>query len=99
MPTQIKEKPITLRSVIRGRAFREGIEHYCKGLPPAFDGAGRDTNKAWAYERGRLFAAWARGRGEGIPRAYVNGKLSWQFIDMADDAARAGQRQGPRPRS
>jgi len=90
MTTQVKTKKTTLRSVVKSRAFRDGIEHYRKGKAPAFDAFGEDTNEAWAYERGRLFAAWARSRGEAIPRAFVNRKLSWQFVDMAHDAHRAG---------
>lgn len=88
MTKQVRTKNTTLKAVIRSKAFRLGAEHYTKGKAPTFDAFGTDTNTAWAYERGRLFGAWARSRGEVIPRAFVNRKLSWQFIDMAHDAFR-----------
>jgi len=90
MTTQVKTNHVTLKSVIKSRAFRDGIQHYQKGKAPDYDAFGGDTNKAWAYERGRLFAAWARSQGAAIPRAFVNRRLSWQFLDMAHDAYHGG---------
>jgi len=93
MASQVRMRTVSLSSVIRSPAFREGFNDYIKGKPPQFD---RDwngdrrkspTDKAWAYERGRHFAAWFKGKGyEEAPRWFINKKLNWQILRLAADA-------------
>ena len=49
-------------------------------------------NKAWAYERGRLFGAYCAGEGIQLdPGAwFVDRRLSWRVLDAAADARRCG---------
>lgn len=88
---------VTLASVVRAPAFRQGFKHYARGIEPIFDEPdkleGRGdiaTNRMWAYERGRAFAAYCRGEGiELDPNAwFVNRRLSWRVLDAASDALR-----------
>ena len=86
---------VKLASVVRAPAFRQGFKHYCQGIEPIFDEpeklAGRGdsvTNRMWAYERGRAFAAYCRGEGVQLdPNAwFVNRRLNYRVLDAASDA-------------
>ena len=96
MAEQISTRNATLASVVRAPAFRQGFKDRLAGKPPAFDkewqGDRRKTptDKAWAYERGRLFAAYCQGQGIQLdPNAwFVDRRLSWNVLDAAGDAFR-----------
>ena len=91
--TQIGTRSVSMSSVVRSPAFREGFNDYIKGKPPQFD---RDwngdrrkspTDKSWAYERGRLFAAWFKSKGHAeIPPWFVNKRLNWKISSLVSDA-------------
>ena len=96
--SQIGTRSVTLNSVARSPAFREGFNDYMNGKPPQFD---RDwerdrrkspTDKAWAYERGRIFAAWISSKGmrkDDLGPWFINKRLSWSVLSAVSDAARA----------
>jgi len=98
MTRQIQTRQVTLSSVVRAPAFRRGFTDAAAGRGPAFDHAWpadarkSSTDKAWAYERGRLFAAYCRGEGIQLdPKAwFVNRRLSLHVLDAAADALRSG---------
>lgn len=49
---------VSLRSMMRRKAFRMGFEDFHKGVWRADERVALDTNgSTWTYERGRLFAA------------------------------------------
>jgi len=86
---------VTLASVVRAPAFRQGFRHYIKGIEPIFDEpdklAGRGNiavNRMWSYERGRAFAAYCKGEGIKLdPGAwFINRRLDWRVVDAAYDA-------------
>ena len=90
---------VTLASVVRAPAFRQGFKHYVMGIEPIFDEPDklkgrRDTatNRMWAYERGRAFAAYCKGEGIQLdPNAwFINRRLSWRVLDAAAGALRCG---------
>lgn len=93
MTSQVGTRNVTLSSVVRSPAFREGFNDYMKGIPPQFD---RDwqgdrrkspTDKSWAYERGRHFAAWFKGKGyNDVPRWFINKRLNRQVLGLVSDA-------------
>ena len=91
--TQIRTRNVSMSSIVRSPAFREGFNDYIKGKPPQFDrdwnGDSRTctTSKSWAYERGRLFAAWFKNKGHAyIPPWFVNRHLNWKILYLASDA-------------
>lgn len=91
--SQIQTRNVTISSVVRAPAFREGFNDYMKGKPPQFDkdwSRGRresPTDKAWNYERGRMFGAWLKSKGhDEIPRWFINRKLNWEIKKLASDA-------------
>ena len=51
-----KAKTVTIRSVMMTAAFKAGFTSFREGLALNCEFS-RDTNKQWAYERGRIFAA------------------------------------------
>ena len=98
MASQVSTRNVTLASVVRAPAFRQGFKDAATGKPPQFDrewqGNRRHspTDQAWSYERGRQFAAFCRGQGIQLdPKAwFVNRRLSWRVLDAAADALRSG---------
>ena len=98
MTRQVSTRQVTLSSVVRAPAFRQGFSDAAASRAPAFDHAWRGDSrktamdKAWAYERGRLFAAYCAGEGIQLdPGAwFVNRRLRWRVLDAAADALRAG---------
>ena len=96
MTRQVSTRSVKLSSVVRDPAFRQGFKDRLAGKPPAFDkewqGDRRKTptDKAWSYERGRLFAAYCQGQGIQLdPNAwFVNRRLSWRVLNAASDAFR-----------
>ena len=89
---------VSLSSVVRTPAFRQGFKHYQQGVEPIFDepekldGRGSNvTNLMWAYERGRAFAAWCKGEGVKLDHRswFIDRGLSGQVLDAANDALRA----------
>lgn len=57
---EANRKPVTLYSVLKSRPFGRGFAAYRNG--EAFDpDAFHRVNDQWAYERGRMFAAWYNG--------------------------------------
>lgn len=96
---QIRTRKITLNSVLRAPAFRRGFQDYIAGRPPAFDEdwiSDRNasaTTKAWAYERGRHFAAWAMGRQldrDAMPPWFVNRRVNPLIQRAAREALHSG---------
>ena len=86
---------VTLASVVRAPAFRQGFKHYRQGIKPIFDEPDRldgrgdiAAKRMWAYERGRAFAAYCRGEGiELDPGAwFVNRRLSGRVLKAAQGA-------------
>ena len=51
-----KLKTVTIRSVMMTAAFKAGFVSFREGVPLDCEHS-HDTNKQWAYERGRIFAA------------------------------------------
>jgi len=98
MASQVSTRSVTLASVVRDPAFRQGFKDVTKGNPPAFDkewpGNRRKspTDQAWAYERGRHFAAFCRGQGIQLdPKQwFIERRLNWRVLDAASDALWAG---------
>ena len=88
---QVKTRKVSVASVVRDPAFRKGVADYTRGRAPDWDQYGLDTNKAWAYERGRLAAAWAASAGRALPEKWFNNRrLTWAARDFGADAIRAG---------
>jgi hypothetical protein len=86
---------VTLASVVRTPAFRQGFKHYMHGVEPIFDephkldGRGDiETNRMLAYERGRAFGAYCKGGGIQLdPKAwFINRRLNWRVLDAARNA-------------
>ena len=98
MTRQVSTRTTSLASVVRDPAFRQGFKDAAGGKPPAFDdewqGNSRrtGTDKLWAYERGRLLAAYCRGEGIQLdPKQwFIDRQLSWRVLDAAADALRCG---------
>lgn len=98
MTRQVSTRNVTLASVVRDPAFREGFADAAAGRPPAFDaeriGTRRKsgTDKTWAYERGRLLAAYCAGEGIQLDARqwFVNRRLNYTVLDAAGDALRCG---------
>ena len=94
---QVTGNRVSLDSIVKAPAFRQGVNHYRTGTAPIFDepwqvaGRGRQ-NTMWSYERGRLFAAYAKGCGLDIDeRAFFNARrLDWRISKLAHDAFYAG---------
>ena len=94
---QIKTRNVSLNSVIRSPAFRQGVSDYIAGRPADFD---RDwsadarkssTDKAWAYERGRHFAAWVKGQGvDALPKFFIDRRVNPAITRLVSDAYWAG---------
>ena len=57
---EANRKPVTLYSVLKSRPFGRGFAAYRNGEPFDPDAFHR-LNDQWAYERGRMFAAWYAG--------------------------------------
>lgn len=57
MAGQIKNRYVTLNSIMRSRAFRDGVTDYLDGFPPREQYECARVDVQWNYERGRLFAA------------------------------------------
>lgn len=80
---EANRKPVTLLSVISPRPFGRGFSSYRNG--EAFDpDAFHRLNDQWAYERGRLFAAYYSGA------LRVNRRLAWEAKAAASEALRHG---------
>lgn len=96
MTRQIETRSVTLASVVRDQAFRQGFKDRRAGKAPAYDkewqGNCRKSpaDKAWSYERGRLFAAYCEGQGIQLdPKHwFIQRQLNWRVLDAADDALR-----------
>jgi hypothetical protein len=72
-----------LRKVLGSRPFGRGFSDYRSGKP--FDpDAFPYTNDQWAYERGRMFAAWYAGA------LRINRRLSHDAQHAASEALRIG---------
>jgi hypothetical protein len=90
-----RTRGVKLTAVVRKPAFRQGFDHYRRGVEPLFDApekirgrSGSSLDRIWAYERGRLFAAWCRGKGIQLdPKAwFVRRRLSWNVENTARQA-------------
>lgn len=94
---QIRTRNVSLNSVIRSPAFRQGVSDYLTGRPGDFD---RDwpadarkspTDKAWSYERGRHFAAWAAGQGVAtMPKFFIDRRVNPAISKLVRDAYFSG---------
>jgi hypothetical protein len=98
MTAQVSTRNVTLASVVRDPAFRQGFADRIRGRQLAYDHEWQGnrnktaTDKAWAYERGRLFAAFCQGEGIQLdPKQwFINRRLNWRVLDAAGDALRCG---------
>ena len=98
MASQVSTRNVTLASVVRAPAFRQGFKDAATGKPPQFDRDWQSNQRksaldqARAYERGRHFAAFCRGQGIQLdPKAwFVNRRLSWHVLRAANDALLSG---------
>ena len=91
MTRQVETRSVSVDSVVRDPAFRKGVADYDKGRAPDWDQYGSNTNKAWAYERGRAAAAWAKGAGRRTPlQWFQDRRLTWDAKAFGRDALRAG---------
>lgn len=93
MVEQVRTRRVKMSTVARNPAFRAGIRDFTKGTTPAFDqvysqARGQSvTDSAWAYERGRLFAAWTKGAGRKIPAPwFVDRRLSGDVLEAMREA-------------
>jgi len=91
--SQIGTRKVSMSSVVRSPAFREGFNDYMNGREPQFDrdwNADRrksSTDKSWAYERGRLFGAWFKSKGyTKTPKWFIDRSLNWRIERLASDA-------------
>lgn len=74
---------VPLSKVLSSRPFGRGFSDYRKGKP--FEGeAFYRLNEQWAYERGRMFAAWYAGA------LRSNRRLSYDAMVAAREALRIG---------
>ena len=78
-----KKKPVSLYSVLKSRPFGRGFAAYRNGKPLDPDAFHR-TSDQWAYERGRMFAAWYAGA------LRSNRRLSYDAMVAAREALRIG---------
>ena len=80
---EANRKPVSLYSVLKSRPFGRGFSAFRNG--EAFDpDAFHRVNDQWAYERGRMFAAWYAGA------LRVNRRLSHGAMVAASEALRSG---------
>ena len=80
---ELRTRKSSLRKVISSRPFGRGFAAYRAGEaldPDAFTA----INDQWAYERGRMFAAWYAGA------LRINRRLSWDAQRAASEALRIG---------
>jgi len=96
---QVSTRNVSLNSVLRVPAFRRGFNDYAAGKPPAFDEDWTgDRNKspvdkAWAYERGRHFAAWLDGKDVDLApgrKWFVNRRVNPAILRAAHEAVLSG---------
>lgn len=88
---------VSVSSIVRAPAFRQGFDHYCKGVAPIFDephkvaGRGRQ-NTMWSYEMGRLFAAFLSSEGVQLKSSefFRERRLTWEVRELASKAFWAG---------
>ncbi len=62
-----------MAEIISNPLFKKGYEHFWSGEEPVND-TGWFPNECEAYSRGRMFAAWLAGEGEGkvpLTRGYL----------------------------
>ena len=89
--SQVATVGTTVRQVIGRAPFRRGFDDAWAGKPLRYDlepppGGGSDTNRQWAYERGRLFAAYCKSRGVD-PRPLKQGnRVRFQAQVLLSDA-------------
>ena len=83
MSNTIDRHSTPLRKVLSSRPFGRGFSDYRAGKPFEAE-AYRFTNDQWAYERGRMFAAWYAGA------LRINRRLSHDAMVAASDALRHG---------
>ena len=74
---------VPLSKVLSSRPFGRGFAAYRNGEPLDPDAFHR-TNEQWAYERGRMFAAWYAGA------LRSNRRLSYDAMVAAREALRIG---------
>jgi hypothetical protein len=58
-PTQVKERPVSIETIMRTTAFRRGVVDVRAGRKPRFDQEADGPSSGWYYERGRQFATIA----------------------------------------
>lgn len=75
-------------------AFRHGFEDFNKEKPfRDIDNMGGNrkqsaTDTVWAYERGRLFAAYLKGENIFVDTLKRNGSVRWDLSDIMSTAIR-----------
>ncbi len=83
MSNAANRRKVSVRKVLSSRPFGRGFSDYRAGKalgPDAF----HSISEQWAYERGRMFAAWYQGA------LRINRRLSHDAIVAASDALRHG---------
>jgi hypothetical protein len=96
MATQVSTRTVSVACVVRDPAFRQGFKDRVAGTPPAYDHEWQGNrnksslDKTWAYERGRLFAAYCQGEGIQLdPKQwFVDRRLNGRVLKAASDALR-----------
>lgn len=83
MSNESNRVDVPLSKVLRSRPFGRGFSAFRKGEPLDPDAFHR-TNDQWAYERGRMFAAWYAGA------LRSNRRLSHGAMVAASEALRSG---------
>lgn len=83
MSNESNRVDVPLSKVLSSRPFGRGFAAYRNGEPLDPDAFHR-TNEQWAYERGRMFAAWYSGA------LRSNRRLSYDAMVAAREALRIG---------
>ena len=83
MSNEANRKLTTIYHVLKSRPFGRGFAAYRNGEPFDPDAFYR-LNDQWAYERGRLFAAYYSGA------LRINRRIAWEAKAAASEALRHG---------
>jgi hypothetical protein len=94
MTRQISTRTVSARGVMATAAFRYGFEDFNNGKPfRDIDNMGGNQkqsalNTVWAYERGRLFAAYLKGERIIVDKLKVDGYVRFDLSDIMNIAIR-----------
>ncbi len=83
--SQLVDHRVSLRDMVRSRAWRMGYESVRLNKPPEFDGRGR---AALSYEYGRLTAAYLKGQGQQLLRVSPVRPVNEGYVPKLAEALR-----------